>query len=190
MHRKKVSRCAVFGKEMVKWNPVHGFTNARQTQENKMRKPSKKVLAVLTAVALLAGGGTAFAYWTAGGSGTGTATLATTAALTVNQTNTAITTLVPGGPAAALTGTFTNTNAGPIHVTTLTAAVTSVAPATCLKADFVIGGTATIVGAVPNNDIPVGSTGTWSGLTISLTNTAVNQDTCKLAVPTITYTAS
>src|SRR5665647_1545043 len=74
MSRTLVKRCAVFGKGIVKWDADHSLTPARQTQEKTMRKLSKKTLAVATTVALLAGGGAAFAYWTTTGAGTGSAT--------------------------------------------------------------------------------------------------------------------
>ena len=66
-----------------------------------MRKPSKKALAVLTTAALLAGGGTAFAYWTNPGTGSGTATTGNNAPITVNQSS-VVTGMAPGVAAQGL----------------------------------------------------------------------------------------
>ena len=71
--------------------------------------------AALTAV-LLGIAATGYAYWTSGGTGSGSATTGTTTGITIIQTST-ITGLYPGGPAQALSGNFTNTNSGPIKVT-------------------------------------------------------------------------
>ena len=158
----------------------------------KMRKLSKKTLAVAITVALLSGGGAAFAYWSAGGTGTGTAASAATATATVsvNQSTTPITGLTPGGPFISLDGTLTNSTTGPLRVTSLTAAVTGVdvGHSSCVFADYKITGTAVLANLV-SGDVPVGSIATWSGLKINLANTAVSQDSCKGATVTITYTA-
>lgn len=156
-----------------------------------MRKLSKKTLAVATTVALLAGGGAAYAYWTNSGTGTGSATTGNNVAVTVNQSST-IAGMYPGQPAQTLAGDFTNPNAGPAYVTAVTATGYTIdAPhvtAGCLLADgnYTLGGTAT-VGA----DVPAGlNKGAWTGLTITMNNLGTNQDACKGAVLTINYASS
>jgi hypothetical protein len=153
-----------------------------------MRKPSKKALAVLTTAALLAGGGTAFAYWTASGAGTGTATSGNTVAVTVHQA--AITGLYPGQAAQTLSGTFDNPNAGPTYVTAVTAtgyAIDGGHPGcTVVQGNYTLGGTAT----VGHNVITGNGVDAWSGLTITMNNLGTNQDACKGAIVTITYASS
>lgn len=151
----------------------------------------RRVAAAASVIALVAAVG-AYAYWTQGGTGTGSATAGSTSALTVNQTNT-VTGLYPGGTAAALSGNFTNPNASAVTISSITASVSSVSngasdgskPA-CTAADFSIGGSfgGTTVPAGP------GTVGSWSGLTIQLLNTAANQDNCKGATANIAYTAN
>ena len=70
-----------------------------------MRRITKRSVAVLAGtVVVVAGAGVAFAYWTAGGSGTGTAaTGASTAPITAVQTST-VADLRPGGAAQNLSG--------------------------------------------------------------------------------------
>jgi len=147
------------------------------------------LLAGVVAVLGLAVG--AYAYWTQGGTGTGTASADTTSAITVNQTS-SVSGLYPGGPAATLSGTFDNPNASAVRISSITAVVSSITngssdsskPA-CVATDFSIGGS---VGTVT---VPSGSgVGTWSGLTIQLLNTAANQDNCKGATANISYTAN
>ena len=79
-----------------------------------------KRLAALTAMMIvLLGAGVAFAYWTAEGTGTGTATTGTIAGLQVVQTST-ITDLAPGSGPQTLSGTFNNTSDIDIDVKELT----------------------------------------------------------------------
>jgi hypothetical protein len=138
----------------------------------------------------LAVGGIAFAYWTQGGSGSGGATAGTTSAITVNQTGTP-TGLYPGGPAVPLAGTFDNPNAHPVHISSVTVAVTPFSVQTdnskpaCTAADFAVGGTS---GA---NVVPAGNgVGSWSGLTVRLVDGVANQDNCKNVNITLDYTAN
>jgi hypothetical protein len=136
-------------------------------------------------------GAIAYAYWTQGGVGSGSATAGTTTAITVNQTGSP-TGLYPGGPAATLAGTFTNPNGAAVHVSSVTAAVhafsshlVDAAKPDCTQADFSIGGS---TGAVV---VPSGTgVGSWSGLNVSLVDGAGNQDNCKGLGITIDFTAN
>jgi hypothetical protein len=145
----------------------------------------KTKIAALTAALVVGATGTAFAYWTMSGAGTGGATTGTTVDVVVNQTGAPITGLYPGGSAKALSGTFDNSNGGPVTVKAVTATVTGTGVGGCLTSWYAIGGADTLSTHV----LPVGAgVGTWSGLTVSMTNDgAVNQDVCKLATITITY---
>jgi hypothetical protein len=153
---------------------------------------SKKGLVLLaTMVVAVATAVGAYAYWTQGGSGSGSATAGTTTDVTVNQTSVTASTLYPGGPSEALSGTFTNPNASPVNIGSVTAVVSSITGAgtpdidhpACTTGQFSIGGS-----SGPYTGVTTGSA--WSGLTISLSNNGLNQDTCKSAVAHITYTAN
>ena len=159
-----------------------------------MRKPTKKTTAIMVAaVTVLAGGGAAFAYWTAGGSGTGTAaTSAGSTPVTAVQT-TVVTGLQPGDTAQTISGKFNNTNTAPVYVSTVTASIASVTkagvPATvCSASDYTL---ATPVMTV-NAEVPVGSAqGAWTGASIKFNNKAgVNQDDCKGATVNLAYAVS
>ena len=139
----------------------------------------KKVAALAVAGGVILSSGVAYAYWTQGGLGSGGASAGTTSAITVNQTGTP-TGLYPGGLAQALSGTFTNPNAHPVHISSVTVAVHSFSvqadntkPA-CTDADFAVGGSS---GA---NVVPAGTgVGSWTGLTVRLLDGVANQDNCK-----------
>jgi hypothetical protein len=157
-----------------------------------MRKFSKKFTVIAASTAfLVVGGGVAFAFWTAGGSGTGTAATGTSADITVLQTST-VTAMGPGVTAQSLSGNFTNTTAGPVYVTTVTASIASVfqggvVAVGCSAADYTLTTPAMAVGA----EVPVGTgVGAWSGATIAFNNTTVNQDACKGATVNLAYAAS
>lgn len=146
------------------------------------------VAGVAAAVALAAVG--AYAYWTVGGSGTGTGTTTAPANITVKQTSTS-SGLYPGG-SVALSGNFDNGNSNPVYVSSVTAAVSSFSaqadntkPA-CTQGDFSISGTATVGAQVPAGT----AQGSWSGLSLNMTNAGTNQDNCKNVTVPIAYTAN
>jgi hypothetical protein len=155
-----------------------------------MRKFNKKfVVAVVGAVILTAGAGVAYAYWTAGGSGTGTASTGESVGITVNQTS-VLTPMAPGVAAQPLSGDFDNTNDGPVYVTSVTASIASVTQAlgavgTCTAADYVLANEVMVV----NAEVPIGTAvGDWSGATIGFDNDPLtNQDGCQGATVNLAY---
>jgi hypothetical protein len=139
-------------------------------------------------VLALALAGAAIAYWTVGGSGTGSATVGTNNTLTANQTVT-LSAMFPGDTPQTLSGNFNNPNTGPTFVSTVTASIGSVTPAgagTCDASDFTLANPTMTV----NAEVPSGNgVGSWSGATIQFNNKpAVNQDGCKGATVNLTYT--
>jgi len=160
-----------------------------------MRKFTRKTLAVSTAAVLLTGGGVAYAYWTAGGSGSGVADTATSSSIEVEQTSN-IAGLRPLGPPQTLSGVFNNLNGSPVYVATVTVSIGSVTKAAnapaglCTAADYTITNPVMTVGV----EVPVGlAQGSWRGATIAFNNnqggTPINQDACKGASVLLSYTA-
>jgi Camelysin metallo-endopeptidase len=152
--------------------------------------PRKRLVAIITAALLLTGGGIAFAYWSAGGSGTGSATTGTTVPITANQTS-SVTNMRPGDSAQTLSGTFTNTNTGPVYVTSVVASISSVdkavgAPAgTCDATDYTLANATMTVNAEVASGTGVGA---WTGATIKFNDkAATNQDGCKGATVNLAY---
>ncbi len=156
-----------------------------------MHKLTKRSVAIVAGVAVALGGaGIAFAYWSAGGTGNGTAETGTTVGIVAVQTST-VTNMKPGDVAQALSGNFTNPNTGPVYVATVTASISGVTKATgaptgtCDATDYTL---ATPVATV-NAEVPAGAAqGAWSGATIKFNNkAAVNQDACKGATVNLAY---
>lgn len=142
------------------------------------------LLAVMIVAVVSAVGG--YAYWTNSGSGTGSAATGTNNSITINQTS-VVAGLYPGGPAQALSGDFSNPNASAVTVASVSGSVTGTSVVGCAAADFVVTGSP----AANAQSVPSGANvGSWSGLSVSMTNTAVNQDLCKNATLTITYTSA
>jgi hypothetical protein len=151
-----------------------------------------KKLTALTAALVLLGGAAAFAYWTAGGSGTGTASTGTTDAITVNQTS-VVTAMGPGVAAQSLSGNFDNDNDGPVFVATVTAAIGAITGGgpTCEATDYTLSNPVSDVNAEVPVGTGVGSWGTTDTPTIAFNNKpAENQNDCKNATVEILYTAN
>lgn len=167
-----------------------------------MRTLSKKqkIGATIAAAGVLAvaGGGIAFAYWTTTGSGDSSATAGTTSGtLTINGPATAPTGLYPGMAAAALSGTFTNTNLSKVYVQQVTitiensnltawsAQADNSKPA-CTASDFTI-----VQPTATNAEVNTGSTSTWAGASIAMIdNGSANQDNCKNVTVPLHYSSN
>ena len=149
-----------------------------------MSRFSRKAVAVAAVtVFAISGAGAAFAYWTTTGTGAGTSATGTVVGITVNQTS-IVTGLYPGGPAQSIAGNFTNSNAGAVYVAAVTAALGAL-PTGCVAADFTIAGTAPV-----NANVASGTGGSWTGLTIAMNNTLINQDACKTKTIPLVLTSS
>ena len=155
-----------------------------------LRTNGRKKVVVLSALCALIAAGGAYAYWTAGGSGSGSATAGSTANLTVNQT-TVLGPMYPGDAAQVISGTFGNTNAGPIQIATVTASISAVTKAAgapagdCDATDFTLANPVmTVLPAIPTGTLQ----GAWTGASLKFNNkTGTNQDGCKGATVTLSY---
>lgn len=154
----------------------------------KLTRSRGIALGIFLTLAITAG---AYAYWTAGGSGSGSATtVAGTSALTANQTVT-LNPMYPGDSAQTISGDFNNSNSGPIYVTSVTVSIASVtggAGPSCDATDYTLTGATMAVGA----QVPAGTgVGSFTGATIQFNNKAgSNQDDCKGATVNLAYSIS
>ena len=150
----------------------------------------KRFTFVLVAVLVLSGAGVAFAFWTSTGSGDGSAETGTSVAFTI-AADPAVGTIAPGG--AGQTVDFTVTNPGPgvqslSNVTVTMASATGVAwvpPAGCDIADY----TASVTTQPVDGEILVGDSVDGQA-TVTLANTATNQDACQGQTVPLYFTAS
>jgi hypothetical protein len=155
-----------------------------------MRTLHKRMVPVAVALlAILAFSGVALAYWSAGGSGTGTAQAAAgTTNLVVNQT-TGLTAMYPGDTAQTISGNFNNPNPGPVYVTTVTASISSVTKAGipavgCDATDFTLSPTTATV----NAEVSAGNNqGAWTGPKIKFNDKVTGQDACKGVTVNLAY---
>ncbi len=149
-------------------------------------KRSTVVITLIIAIGAAAG---AYAFWTAGGSGTGSATTGTNAAITAKQTS-VITNMYPGDTAQTISGNFDNTNPGLTRVNTVTVSIVSVTKATgaaagtCDASDYTLAGATMTVNAEIQNGTGVGG---FTGASIKFNNKTVEQNACKNATVNLSY---
>jgi hypothetical protein len=161
---------------------------------NTDARHSKRRIAAIAIISLIlvgGGGAATYAYWSAGGSGVGSATTGVNSSITAVQTS-SVTGLVPGSPAQTLSGNFNNGNTSPVYVTSVVASISSVTEVgsptgyVCSAADYTLTNPTMAVGA----EVPAGTAkGAWTGATIAFNDLAgVNQNNCKGATVNISYT--
>ena len=154
-----------------------------------MRKIGKKKLIVggIAAAVIAAGAGTALAYWTTSGSGTGSASTGTSHAVTIDQVGT-ITNLTPGSPAQAVDFKITNPDTTNQFISSVVVSYT-VTPATgntCDADNFTL-----VQPNAINADLTPGAhTYAPSGASLALKNLPTNQDGCKGATVNLAFNAS
>ncbi|WP_161952515.1 hypothetical protein [Actinoplanes sp. TFC3] len=136
--------------------------------------------------------GTAFAYWTTSGAGTGTSATGTSTAVTVTQIGTPPSGLTPGGADQPLAFRVNNSQTTSQYVSAVRVDVASVttgggAPVPgCTSADFAITQPTAI-----NSDLTAGDHDyNPSGALIHMINRNVSQDACKDVTVNLSFTAS
>lgn len=157
------------------------------------------VIAGATVVALMAGAGTAYAFFTGGGSGTGTGSVGTAAGFTIAQSGTTSGgPLSPGGPSETLTFTVTNNSGQDQVLNSLTPSIKADGTGDVFAGSSSIGGclatwfTPTIASG-PTTPVTVPASG-FETYTVTLTmpaDSADNQDKCQgINGPTVVLTAN
>jgi hypothetical protein len=154
---------------------------------------------LLVALLLLtAGAGAAYAFWTSGGSGTGTASTGDTTSLTVVQTS-VVNDLRPGGLPQELSGDFTNPMSnGPVYVTDVTVSIRGVTKAdgaaagVCDASDYVLTNPVMDVNQTVQTGAAQGAWGVPADVaTIQFKDDpTTNQDQCKGATVALDYVSS
>jgi hypothetical protein len=144
---------------------------------------TKKRALVLSAVAVLAVAGAAIAFWTASGSGTGSGSVKASNG-TIVLHGTIEKELTPGST-SPVTFTADNKNSSSQQVGTVHAVVTNSKEPACKSSDFEIADT------VENQVLAANSEGTalTTNGSITMKDTAENQDACKSATITLTLTS-
>jgi len=148
-----------------------------------MRINKRAAFIAVGAVAALAIGGTAFAFWTSPGTGSAAAETSNTKPLIIKQT-TELKPLAPGIAAQELAGTLENPNDATIHVNSLTVKVDTNSK-TCGAENFTVVSPISVSADVVGN-----GTGNWSGGSIAFNNTDKNQDACKNVKVQLVYSSN
>ena len=151
----------------------------------------KTIVAGIIAASLM--GGSALAYWTTTGSGTGSAAVGTSTAVTVSQLG-SITAMTPGSAAQSIDFRINNPAATSQTIASVVISITSVTDALnvaavgCSSADFTLVQPTATYGDLTNGDHDY--VGTGSGATLAMKNTASNQDGCKNKIVHLAFAAS
>jgi hypothetical protein len=149
---------------------------------NSKSKRRSIAAGILLVLALAAGG--AYAYWTNSGGGSGTATTASPSGSQLSATNTSVSGLAPGAGSKSFTVNITNADpTNSYSATSLSAVVTTNQPG-CDSTDYSV--------TLPTIGSPLavagGATVSAGSGSIDFINKATNQDACKGATVTLTYT--
>lgn len=156
-----------------------------------MRITKKKYLVAGVAALIIAGtAGTAFAYWTTSGHGTGSATTGTSSDFVVTTDAATGSPLTPGGPTQTVAFHVNNPNSGVQHLNAVAVTVAKsdgtawTAVAGCSALDYTVGTPSFTPG-----DIAPGATNSGT-VTITMNNLDSSQNGCKLAVVPLYVAAS
>src|SRR5215212_1947504 len=173
----------------TRWGPIaRKKIHATEGVGSMSKKSQKRLAVVLSVVGLLAVGVVAYAYWSAGGGGSASGQTANGNAAAVNAvTSSNLDGLYPGA-SKTITGNFDNSgNGNSVHVNGLTAAisVTPTAGNTCAASNYSVTGL-----SVTSADVAASSQGGAFTGTLNMADLATNQDGCKGATVTLTYTVS
>ena len=136
------------------------------------------VVALVAGMAAIAG----YAYWTASGTGSGTASVGTDSGVSIVVTGTG-SALYPGGSATITFHIHNNSATSPVDVGKVVqnGAVTGL-PGGCAAGDFSFGD------VTLNESVAASSDGPDHTGTLSMANTASYQDACKNASPVLNLT--
>ena len=146
-----------------------------------MKRFAKKQWVILGLAAVVAGTAAfgAYAYWTASGTGQGTAAVGTDNGVTIVVTNTGAA-LYPGGSATVTFHVQNNSTTSSVMVGKVVqdGPVTGL-PVGCLAADFSFGD------VTLNESVAASGNGPNHTGTLAMANTAANQDACKNQSPVL-----
>ncbi|MGI8802325.1 MAG: hypothetical protein ACR2KV_09165 [Solirubrobacteraceae bacterium] len=153
----------------------------------------RKVLAVAGVIVAPAVAGGAYAYFTGGGTGSGTATVGTSGAVVLTAT---VTPGITPGNAEPVSFTAANATTSPIAVTTvhLSGVAVDSGHSGCVTADFTMADVSELTGTAPGlpHQVPGSATADPlpTGGSLVMANTGISQDACKGATLTLSLTSS
>ncbi|HWC87563.1 MAG TPA: hypothetical protein VG388_13575 [Solirubrobacteraceae bacterium] len=161
---------------------------------------SKRGIATVSVMAVLALAGAAFAYFTSTGSGTATAGVGSSTALTITQTG-SISGLSPYGVMDQIQYSITNNAAGNQNLGVVSAQITAIKDAngndisaSCPASNFTVPPASQPVGTIAGNSTYTADLSTSAKIAteprIQMLDTGKNQDACQGAVLTLALSAA
>jgi hypothetical protein len=148
------------------------------------------ITAIVTALLLAAGGGVAFAYWTAAGAGTGSASTGTSTAFTVTSTAPTGGPLTPAGTSETVAFTVANPGTGSAKLTVVGVRVAATdgtawtAITGCSALDYTVGTPTITYGEIAGGSALSGT------VTLTMNDLTTSQDACKNVSVPLYFTAS
>ncbi len=153
------------------------------------RKKRLTALAAGTAVVAI-GGGLAYAFWSGGGTGTGTANTGVSSGFPVASTASPDPALTPGGPDQNVAFTVTNAGTGSQDLNSVVVTVANptgtewVAAPGCSAADYTVDAPDVAYGQLAGGAVANGT------VAIRMINSDANQDACQGVNPPLYFVAS
>jgi hypothetical protein len=151
----------------------------------------RRFIALVAALAVVcAGSGLAYAYWTAGGTGVGSATTGTSTNFAVASDPPTGGALTPGGAAQTVAFTVANAGTGGQNLTNVVVTVANAdgsawtATAGCSAADYTVGTPTIVYGVIP------GAGHTDGSVTITMNDLSTNQNACQGVTAPLYFVAS
>lgn len=150
----------------------------------------KKRIIITTAAMLAVGGGAAFAYWSATGNTTGTASAGSQVDFSVISQTATGGPLTPGGPSETVPFTVTNPGTGIQKLSNVTVTVATSTGAAwtavtgCSAADFTVSAATIPYGNMTSGQVVSGT------VTVTMNNLSSNQDGCKGVTVPLYFSAS
>ena len=159
----------------------------------KLQFKKRRLIPVALAIlVLVVGSGVAYAFWTANGSGSGTGSTTAGATNILTATSPALNPMYPGDAAQTVVITVNNTSATQAAYATQVVVAVTTGNAGCTADDFTLTGGTVAVGKdiAAGGNVVLSAANLFVPPTIKFHNTATNQDACKIATVTLTYTIS
>lgn len=153
-------------------------------------KSKKSKAVVASAAVIVLAGGTAFAYFTSTGSGTGAGTTGTSSLFTVTGGAVTGEALTPGSPSQTVAFTVTNPGTGSQNLSSVVASIADAGGAAwttvvgCSAADYAVGTPVVVYGQLAPGASVTGS------VTVTMNNLSTSQDACQGVAYPLYFAAS
>jgi hypothetical protein len=163
----------------------------KRSVQQRRRSRRRAALVLVPTVGGVFIAGTAFAYWTTSGNGSGSSAAGNSSPVTVTQIGTVPANLTPGGTDQPISFRIDNPQSTNQYITSVNVAIASIikggtAASGCTNADFAL----TQPGGINQDITPSGKDFSGTGAAIRMINGNYNQDGCKGVTVNLSFTAA